>query len=408
MSDQTKEQQLSRIKELLALGREQGYLTYADVNDYLPDEITDPERIEEVIQMINDVGVKVFEAAPDAEDLLLLEAELESASDDDAVQALSSDGDFGRTTDPVRMYMREMGAVDLLTRSGEIEIAKRIEQGTKEVLNALSEYPYVIKSLLGRYQDLTDVAREEYMQIEDEEREETSLYKFIKFSDLITGFNDDDEVDASGTDVGSLLDSPEDTLESKVSHESGDEEDDSATGSVDNAEDTGPDPELTAQRFSEIEIKFNYLLDQEVGSEAYMNASNEVSTLFLSMRYTSAQLNRMINSIRGLVTEIRGHDRKIMRLCIEKGKMPKQYFVSRFQGREKDINWLDSCIEKHPALANVIEEAKAIQVKLGLIEDRADMSIYELREASKRISVGEAKARRAKKEMVDQNMKIVK
>ncbi|WP_192484897.1 MULTISPECIES: RNA polymerase sigma factor RpoD [Cysteiniphilum] len=408
MSDQTKEQQLSRIKELLALGREQGYLTYADVNDYLPDEITDPERIEEVIQMINDVGVKVFESAPDAEDLLLLEAESENTSDDDAVQALSSDGDFGRTTDPVRMYMREMGAVDLLTRSGEIEIAKRIEHGTKEVLNALSEYPYVIKSLLGRYQDLTDAAREEHMQLEDEEREETPLYKFIKFSDLISGFNEGDEIDASGTDVGSMLDNPEETLEENQTEESSsDDDEESSGGTVDTAEDTGPDPEVAAQKFAEIEAKFNYLLDQEVGSKAYINAASEVSALFLSMRYTSAQLNRMINSIRGLVTEIRGHDRKIMRLCIEKGKMPKQYFVSRFQGRETDTNWLDSCIDKHPDLVNVLEDAKAIQVKLGLIEDRADMSIYDLREASKRISVGEAKARRAKKEMIEANLRLV-
>ncbi|WP_151194303.1 RNA polymerase sigma factor RpoD [Cysteiniphilum sp. JM-1] len=409
MSDQTKEQQLSRIKELLALGREQGYLTYADVNDYLPDEITDPERIEEVIQMINDVGVKVFESAPDAEDLLLLEAESENTSDDDAVQALSSDGDFGRTTDPVRMYMREMGAVDLLTRSGEIEIAKRIEQGTKEVLNALSEYPYVIKSLLGRYQDLTDAAREDHMQLEDEEREETPLYKFIKFSDLISGFNEGDEIDASGTDVGSMLDNPEDTLEENQAEEasSDDEEEESSGGTVDTAEDTGPDPEVAAQKFAELEAKFNYLLDQEVGSKAYINAASEVSVLFLSMRYTSAQLNRMINSIRGLVTEIRGHDRKIMRLCVEKGKMPKQYFVSRFQGRETDTDWLDGCIDKHPDLVNVLEDAKAIQVKLGLIEDRADMSIYDLREASKRISVGEAKARRAKKEMIEANLRLV-
>ena len=418
MSDQRKEQQLSRIKELLALGREQGYLTYADVNDYLPDEITDPERIEEVIQMINDVGVKVFESAPDAEDLLLLEAELETASDDDAVQALSSDGDFGRTTDPVRMYMREMGAVNLLTRSGEIEIAKRIEQGTKEVLNALSEYPYVIKSLLGRYQDLTDAAREEHIQLENEEREEIPLYKFIKFSDLISGFNEGNEIDATGTDVGSMLDNPEDTLEENATEKtSSDEEDESGTTIVDTVdtvdtvedtvEDTGPDPELAAQKFSELEVKFNYLLDQEAGSKAYMNVATEVSALFLSMRYTSPQLNRMINSIRGLVTEIHGHDRKIMRLCVEKGKMPKQYFVSYFQRRATDTNWLDSCIDKNPQLLNVLEDAKAIQLKLGLIEDRADMLIYDLREASKRISVGEAKARRAKKEMIEANLRLV-
>lgn len=403
MSDRTKEQQLSRIKELLALGREQGYLTYADVNDYLPDEITDPERIEEVIQMINDVGVKVFESVPEAEDLLLLEAESENAADDDAVQALSSDGDFGRTTDPVRMYMREMGAVDLLTRSGEIEIAKRIEQGTTEVLNALSQYPYVIKSLLSRYQDLTNAAFEEHMQLEDEERQSTSPYKFIKFSDLISGFNEENDIHASGTDLGSLLDNPENTLEedSSTSPENSHEEDGSGN------EDTGPDPEIAVRKFAELEEKFNHLLEQKIGTKAYTDAVYEVSTLFLSMRYTSAQLNRMINSIRGLVTEIRGYDRKIMRLCVDKGKMPKSHFILYFQKCETDKNWLHSCVDQYPELLKVLEEAKITQDKLTLIEHRADMSIYDLREASKRISVGEAKARRAKKEMIEANLRLV-
>ncbi|WP_119344520.1 RNA polymerase sigma factor RpoD [Facilibium subflavum] len=403
MSDQTlKEQQLSRIKELLSLGKEQGYLTYADVNDYLPDEITDPERIEEVVQMINDVGVKVFESVPDAEDLLLIEGEANDASEDDAVQALSSDGDFGRTTDPVRMYMREMGSVDLLTRSGEIEIAKRIEEGTKEVLNTLSEYPFVVKTLLGRYQDLVDSAREEYNALEDEEKETTSVYQFVRFSDLITGYNEGDDIDASGTDVGSMLDNPEDTLEDNA-----EDDDDTSANVSDTSEDTGPDPEQAAQRFKQLEDSLNHLLDQDVGTKAYVAALKEVSAQFLSFRYTSTQLNRMINAIRILVAEIRGYDRKIMRLCVEKGKMPKKYFVDRFQGRETDSEWLDKNVSKYPEIANVLEEVKSLQVKLALIEDRADMSIYELREASKRISVGEAKARRAKKEMIEANLRLV-
>ena len=169
MSNPTKEQQLSRIKALLSLGKEQGYLTYTDVNDHLPDEITDPERIEEVIQMINDVGVRVFDSATNAEELLLIEGNTpHQTSEEDAVQAL--DGDFGRTTDPVRMYMREMGSVDLLTRAGEIEIAKRIEEGTKEVINALSEYPFSIKSLLESYHKLIDLGYQEYKNLENDEK----------------------------------------------------------------------------------------------------------------------------------------------------------------------------------------------------------------------------------------------
>ena len=401
MSEQIKEQQLSKIKELLALGREQGYLTYADVNDYLPDEITDPERIEEVIQMINDVGVKVFESAPDAEDLLLIEGQADGAAEEDAVQALSSDGDFGRTTDPVRMYMREMGSVDLLTRSGEIEIAKRIEEGTKEVLNALSQYPFVIKSLLSRYQQLVSNAEEEHNLLEDEEKELTPLFSYIKFSDVITGFNESQEIDASGTDVGSMLENPDETLEDgvEVSEDSNDESDE--------AEDTGPNPEVALQKFEELGVKYNELIAHESGSKAYLGTLSEISTLFLSLRYTSAQLNRLINAIRSLVSEIRFHDRRIMRLCVEKGKMPKKYFIDRFQGRETDASWLEKSIQKYPDVANVLEEVNTFQLKLALIEDKAEMTIYELREASKRISIGEAKARRAKKEMIEANLRLV-
>ncbi len=406
MSDQNiniKEQQLSKIKELLSLGKEQGYLTYSDVNDYLPDEITDPERIEEVVQMINDVGVKVFESAPDAEDLLMIEGQADGTADEDAVQALSSDGDFGRTTDPVRMYMREMGSVDLLTRSGEIEIAKRIEEGTKEVLDALSGYPFVIKSLLGRYQMLLDNAREEHNALEDELKDETPLHQFIKFSDLITGFNEGDEVDASGTDVGSMLDNPEETL----NDEAGSDDDSGSSNVSDTVEDTGPDPEVALAKFKELEESFNKLLDLEGGTKAYVETVKSISAQFLALRFTSAQLNRLINAIRGLVSEIRAHDRKLMRLCVEKGKMPKKYFIDHFQGNETDSLWLDKSVSKYPNLVNVLDEVKKIQVKLAIIEDGADMSIYELREASKRISVGEAKARRAKKEMIEANLRLV-
>ncbi|MFZ9034592.1 MAG: RNA polymerase sigma factor RpoD [Francisellaceae bacterium] len=405
MSELTKEQQLIKIKELLSLGKEQGYLTYADINDYLPDEITESERIDEVIQMINDMGVQVFESTPDAEDLLLGDTSGVEAAEEDAVQALASDGDFGRTTDPVRMYMREMGSVDLLTRSGEIEIAKRIEEGTKEVLLALSEYPLVVKSLITRYHELLDAAREEYNALDDEVRERTPLYRFIKFSDLIVGFNESGEFDASGTDVGSMLDNPEQTLED----ESVDEEEDGSTASVssDSGEDSGPDPEEAMQRFKDLEAALNHLLGQDGGTKAYIQALNEVSQKFLGLRFTSAQVNRMINAIRSLVGEIRALDRKIMRLCIERGRMKKKYFLDHFQGRETESIWLDKSVTKFPYLADVLEEIKTLQLKLALIEDRADMLVYELREASKKISVGEAKARRAKKEMIEANLRLV-
>ena len=399
MSNPAKEQQLSRIKALLSLGKEQGYLTYTDVNDYLPDEITDPERIEEVIQMINDVGVRVFDSAADAEDLLLIEGNTaHQASEEDAVQAL--DGDFGRTTDPVRMYMREMGSVDLLTRAGEIEIAKRIEEGTKEVLNALSEYPFSIKSLLNNYHKLINAGRQEYNALDDDEKSTKSVYQFVKFSDLISGFHEGEEIDASGTDIGSMLDNPQATLEDSNN-------DDNGKAAVDTAEDKGPDPEVAASKFTALEEQFNHLMSLKRGTKAYKNAFDEVSSQFLGFRYTSIQLNRMIHAIRSKAHEARGYDRNIMRLCLEKAKMEKSYFIKHFQNNETDATWLDKSIGKYPELSSVLDEVKTLQSKLGSIEAQVDMPLSALKEASKRISVGEAKARRAKKEMIEANLRLV-
>ena len=410
-----KEQQLSKIKALLALGREQNYLTYADINDYLPDEFTDPERIEEVIQMISDVGVKVFETAPDNDELLMIEGQAEGANEEDAVQALTSSGDFGRTTDPVRMYMREMGSVDLLTRAGEIEIAKRIEEGTKEVLNALSEYPFVIRTLLMRYQMLVDNAREEHNALDDDIKAQIPLHKYIKFSDIITGFNEENDINATGTSVGSMLDNPEGTLSDvdeaaiklKAANEAEAGKSADAGKATDTAEDTGPEPELAVAKFEKLERDLNKLVERKPSTKTYRNLLNRISAQFLAFRLTSTQLNRLVNAVRSLVSEIRSHDRKLMRLCVEKGKMSKKYFVEHFQGNETSADWLDKSVAKYPALVDVLEEVKQIQVKLALIEDRAEMSVSELRAASKRISVGEAKARRAKKEMIEANLRLV-
>ena len=399
MSDPAKEQQLSRIKELLSLGKEQGYLTYTDVNDYLPDEITDPERIEEVIQMINDVGVRVFDNAADAEDLLLVEGNTShQTSEEDAAQVL--DGDFGRTTDPVRMYMREMGSVDLLTRSGEIEIAKRIEEDTKEVLNALSEYPFTIKSLLKHYHKLVNIGRQEYNALDDDEKSVKSIYQFVKFSDLISGFNEGEEIDASGTDIGSMLDSPQETLEDNNS-------DDNAKTAVETVEDRGPDPEVAASKFTALETHFNRLTNLTVGSKDYREVFDEVSSQFLGFRYTSIQLNRMVHALRTKAYEARGYDRSIMRLCLEKAKMAKSYFVKHFQTNEISTAWLDKSITKYPELVNVLEEIRALQARLSNVQEHVDMPLSALKEASKRISVGEAKARRAKKEMIEANLRLV-
>ena len=399
MLHSTKEQQLSRIKALLSLGKEQGYLTYTDVNDHLPDEITDPERIEEVIQMINDVGVRVFDSATNAEDLLLIEGNTpHQTSEEDAVQAL--DGDFGRTTDPVRMYMREMGSVDLLTRAGEIEIAKRIEEGTKEVLHALSQYPFSIQSLLKHYHKLINLGHQEYQALENSEKLTKSIYQFVKFSDLISGFHEGDALDVSGTDIGSMLDNPQDTLKDNNN-------DDNSKSGVDTTEEKGPDPEITDSKFKILEKKFNSLMSLSRNTEIYTNLFNEISEQFLEFRYTSIQLNRMVHAIRSKAHEARSYDRSIMRLCLEKAKMEKSYFFKNFQNSQIEEAWLDKSILKYPKLINVIEEIKVLQSKLIKIEVKVGMPLSLLKEASKRISVGEAKARRAKKEMIEANLRLV-
>ena len=394
MSNLVKDHQLSRIKSLLSLGKEQRYLTYADVNDYLPDEITDPERIEEVIQMINDIGVRVFDCAADAEDLLLMEGnDSNQTSEEDAVQAL--DVDFGRTTDPVRMYMREMGSVDLLTRSGEIEIAKRIEEGTKEVLNALSQYPFSIKSLLAHYHKLIAFGRQEHNNLDNEERENKSIYQLVRFSDLINGFNEENIDSTKNSDSNLILDSCEDTDEQNEK---------TATDPV---EDKGPDPEIAAKKFQALEESFDRLMNLSAGTKEYKNIFNDVSSQFLAFRYTSLQLNRMVNNIRMKANEARTYERRIMNLCLKKTKMKKSYFIKKFQSHETDISWIQKSLNKYPELKYVIDEVKELQVKLKNIQKTVNMSLIELKESSKRISVGEAKARRAKKEMIEANLRLV-
>ena len=394
MANPSKEQQLFRIKELLLLGKEQGYLTYTDVNDYLPDEITDPDRIEEVIQMINSVGVKVFDRATDVEDLLLMEGNsgTHQALEEDAVQAL--DGDFGRTTDPVRMYMREMGSVDLLTRSGEIEIAKRIEEGINEVLNTLSKCPFAIKLLLSSYHKLINAGNQEYQALDDHERLSKSIYHYFKFSELIIGFSESEETYASSNTIGSTLDNSQDMAENHRAEDS--------TG-----EDKDPDPEAAAKKFIALEKNFNDMMSLEISSKEYTSLFKEVSAQFLKFRYTSIQLNRMVNAIRSKTHRARSYENSIMRLCLGTTNMDKSYFITQFQEDATDTRWLEKSVLKYPKLLSVLDEIKALQSKLLDIQIEVDMPLSTLKEANKRISVGEAKARRAKKEMIEANLRLV-
>lgn len=407
MSEITKEQLLGRIQGLLLLGKEQGYLTFSDVNDHLPDEFTDEDRIEEVIKTINEMGVQVFETAPDKEDLLMAQETTDDDAAEAAIQALASDGELGRTTDPVRMYMREMGSVDLLTRIGEIEIAKRIEAGTKDVIDTIAEYPTVIKSLLDRYQQLcidAEAARAD-------EEDGAVLLSSVKLASMISGFNEDDEdYDASGTDVGSMLEKPEETLENSNNANSdndSNESEESDDSSDDEEENTGPDPVLAKQYFEEIQAAFDHLITLKKKSPAYDEALALLGEKFKQLKYSSAQLNRMINLLRDMIADVRTNERKIMRLSLERAKMPKQDFVSTFPNHESDSSWIKQHLESNPLLQKVKANIQELQENLKDIEERYSMPVSEIREANKRMSIGEAKARRAKKEMIEANLRLV-
>ena len=380
------EAQQSKIKLLIARGKEQGYLTYAEVNDHLPNDILEPEQIEDIIAMINDMGIKVVETAPDADDLIV-EGSSDSTDDDaveEAAAALASiDSEFGRTTDPVRMYMREMGSVELLTRQGEIKIAKRIEEGVRQMFSALASYPATISLLLS-----------EYDKIETEER---------KITDILsgTGFALQEEEDI------------EDHLLANPASTPGDEDDDE--GSVADDEPDGPDMEQVKEHFDLIRKLNEKLLCAEekddFNSEKCQNLRGEMAEAFMKLKRTHKLNERMINGLRELIDRIRMHEKVILTACVEKAHMPRKEFVTSFPYNETDLTWLDAHIEKGDTYSEVLkehaDEIRKAQRRLVAIEKECRMSISGLKDINRQMSIGEAKARRAKKEMVEANLRLV-
>ncbi|MDX2507225.1 MAG: RNA polymerase sigma factor RpoD [Gammaproteobacteria bacterium] len=384
--------QQSKIKLLIARGKEQGYLTYAEVNDHLPNDILEPEQIEDIIAMINDMGIKVVEAAPDADDLIVGDG-TSNDTDDDAVEeaaaALASiDSEFGRTTDPVRMYMREMGSVELLTRQGEIKIAKRIEEGVRQMFSALASYPATISLLLF-----------EYDRIETEER---------KITDILsgTGFALQEEEDIEDHLLANPASTPNDVDKDK------DEEDDDES---EDQEPDGPDMELVAEHFEYIRNLNNNLLCIEekdaFDSKKCQEYRAEMAEAFMKLKRTHKLNERMISGLRSLIERIRMHEKIILTACVEKAHMPRKEFVTSFPYNETDLSWLDRQIEKGSSYSEVLaeqaDEIRKAQKKLVAIEKECRMSISGLKNVNRQMSIGEAKARRAKKEMVEANLRLV-
>ncbi|MBL0454838.1 RNA polymerase sigma factor RpoD [Aeromonas veronii] len=386
----------SQLKLLVAKGKEQGYLTYAEVNDHLPQDIVDSDQIEDIIQMINDMGIQVVENAPDADDLIMAEG---GTADEDAAeaaaQALASvESEIGRTTDPVRMYMREMGTVELLTREGEIDIAKRIEDGINQVQSSVAEYPEAITYLL-----------EQYDKYEAEQ---------LRLSDIISGFIDPNEAEdmaPTATHIGSEL--GEDDL---ADEDEEDEEDEDEDGdSSDDDGDGGPDPEVAREKFGELRAQYEVtrLSIQRNGRahEDTQAAIAQLADVFRQFRLMPKQFDRLVNNMREMMERVRVQERIIMKLCVEQAKMPKKTFVAAFTNNECETAWFEYQKQAgkawSPRLVEMDEDIQRAIGKLQQIEEETGLSIAQIKDINRRMSIGEAKARRAKKEMVEANLRLV-
>ncbi len=393
MSEETPKEvpsQQSQLKLLIARGKEQGYLTYAEVNDHLPPDIVEPDAVEDIISMINDMGIQVFEVAPEADALLMNEnaATDEDAADEAAAALASVESELGRTTDPVRMYMREMGTVELLTREGEIVIAKRIEEGIKQVLASIAEYPETVSSLLDQYDRW---AAEE-----------------IKLTDIITGYADSEtDAIAGAAHVGSAVPKKELADEDGETNDSDEEEEEE--------ENLGPDPELAKEIFTALRKHYEKSLTaiNKYGRK-HKNAIKHIDAMkeeFLKFRLLPKMFDKLSSRMRQRMTNLRTQERLIMRLSTEKGKMPRKDFIRTFPGNETNTGWLDSIFAKetdyHETLEEYAEDIIRAQNKISRIEDESQLSIVEIKETNRRMSIGEAKARRAKKEMVEANLRLV-
>ena len=387
MSDQGKNQ--SRIKELINRGREQGYLTYDEVNDHLPQDISDPDQVEDIIQMINDMGIRVYEVAPDADELLMSDAENPTTDEIAAAEAAAAlaavETEAGRTTDPVRMYMREMGTVELLTREGEIAIAKRIEEGIRELMLALAFWPSAVQKVM-----------DEYDLIEKGER---------RLSDVIGGWLDPTE-DVAAATAAPIVDEVDDD---DSSDEAGDDEDEDEEGN------SGIDPEYAKERFEELRAvlnKANAALEEH-GRQSRVTdkALEELGEVFKYFKLPPRQFDPIYNEARQTLSRIRGEERAVMRLCIRNAGMPRKTFVKEFPGNETNESWIPDVIAKKRDYSDSLrpyqEEVLRSQRKLKAIEDETNLDLPTVKEINRRMSIGEAKARRAKKEMVEANLRLV-
>ncbi len=381
-------EQRSRLKELIARGKEQGYLTYAEVNDHLPEDISDPDQVEDIIRMINDMGITVDEVAPDLESILMTDAADEDVAEEAAAALAAVETDVGRTTDPVRMYMREMGTVELLTREGEIVIARRIEEGIREVMTAVAAFPGSVQTIL----DAHEAASEEGGRI----------------SDILSGFIDDDG-EKTFLPAANSPDAPKNVKDGAAKDTDSDDEDD------DEETERGPDPIETARRMGELKKHLKKVVKASEkhghGAKQTAKALAELGEIFSPLKLTPRFYDLLVGGIRELLSHIREQERLILHTCTRTIKMPRKIFIKEFMGNETDSAWLDKLIEGDhdfsEGLAHYRSDIVRAQKKLKYVEEQVGITIAQIKEINRHMSIGEAKARRAKKEMVEANLRLV-
>ncbi|HZV37143.1 MAG TPA: RNA polymerase sigma factor RpoD [Pseudoxanthomonas sp.] len=383
--------QQSDIKLLISKGLEQGYLTYAEVNDHLPDDMVDPEQIEDIIGMINGMGIDVHEVAPDAETLLLAgeaagNREVDETAAEEAAAALTSlDTEGGRTTDPVRMYMREMGTVELLTREGEIAIAKRIEEGLAQVQASLGNFPWSVELLL-----------EEYAQHKAGKK---------RLGEVVVGFNDLEEPEEA----------PPVEAVSEAADADDEDEDDDVGGDADEAAPTGPDPEEVARRMQALadahgKFKKSYAKN---GAEhkAVAKLRGEMAEIFVTLKLPLPLTDMLVRKVRDVLNQIKERERRVLHLATHIAKMPRKDFIRSWEGNQVNLGWVDDALKRKQKWSSGLREVKekivAEQEATIAIEQSMLLSLAEIKEISRAMAYGEAKARKAKKEMVEANLRLV-
>jgi len=378
MTVMDQEAQRIQLKKLIIRGKEQGFLTYREINDHLPEDVHDTDQIEAVVSMINDMGIEVYDKTPDADTLILKsESAPESADEEEAAEAAEQvvstvDSEFGRTTDPVRMYMREMGTVELLTREGEIKLAKRIEAGVRQSLEAIAACPAtagVVAALM-----------------------EKVIAEDMRLTDLIADFVD-----------------PNDKGVPKPPAPAGPKSDD------DDDEPTGPDREEAIERFGRVIKQYNAMLKvlkkKGIGSPDLQKPVAKITEEFLRIKFVTKQVNALVEELRSLVDNVRRLEKEIMNICVKKARMSRKAFVKSFPGNETNKRWVKKIINSGEGNSDVIEQYADVihkaQEKLAVLEQELGLTIHDLKEVNRRMSIGEAKARRAKKEMVEANLRLV-